>query len=299
MQRDILLIGGSNIDFIANPFNKIIRKVSNIGKINVSFGGVMRNTTENLARLGNKCTFLTALGNDILGSKLRENLLSLGVTVYSPTTTENSSLYIALNDVNKDLDTGICDNSVINSLDSSFIEKNNEIIESHEFIIIDANLPQETIDYLFEKYFSKKFICEAISPEKVKKYKNHLDKIYLLKCNIFEAQSLINIKLVEKDLVGALLAKGIGNVVVSNKSNDIYFGKNRRDIGLVHVEKIEKFVNTTGCGDALFAGIVDHFLRGETLKKSIEFGNNLAKVTLMSEKSVSPDISNYFYNHND
>ena len=119
MQRDILLIGGSNIDFIANPFNKIIRKVSNIGKINVSFGGVMRNTTENLARLGNKCTFLTALGNDILGSKLRENLLSLGVTVYSPTTTENSSLYIALNDVNKDLDTGICDNSVINSLDSS------------------------------------------------------------------------------------------------------------------------------------------------------------------------------------
>ena len=133
----------------------------------------------------------------------------------------------------------------------------------------------------------------------MKKYKNHLDKIYLLKCNIFEAQSLINIKLVEKDLVGALLAKGIGNVVVSNKSNDIYFGKNRRDIGLVHVEKVEKFVNTTGCGDALFAGIVDHFLRGETLKKSIEFGNNLAKVTLMSEKSVSPDISNYFYNHND
>ena len=295
--EDIILIGGSNIDYIATSDKKLAKGVSNIGQLSVSYGGVIRNTVENLARLGNKCTLLTAIGNDNNGAKMRENLISLGITVYTPVTNYPSSAYVAINDSNHDLYVGICDNRILNDLNIKFIKSYDKLIKEHEYIIIDSNLDEETIDYIFETYKDKKIICEAISPEKVKKYRKHLSEIYLLKCNMFEAQSLIDIQLVEKALVKSLLARGIKNVVVSNKSNDIYFGSNLRDIGIVKVEEIKEFKNTTGCGDALFSGVIDHVLQGKSLKKAIEFGNMMASMTLMSDSAVSPEISKLAYKH--
>ena len=49
----MLLFGGSNIDYIGTSDEKLIDGVSNIGSVSISFGGVMRNIAENLARLGN------------------------------------------------------------------------------------------------------------------------------------------------------------------------------------------------------------------------------------------------------
>ena len=295
--NDILLIGGSNVDYIATADEKLKRKSSNIGTVTHSYGGVIRNTAENLARLGNYCTLITAIGNDDLGSKLSEQLFSLGITVYSTSSSLPTASYVAINDEKHDLEVGICDNRIMETLNSEFLKQHDDFIKSHEYIIIDANLSQEAIDYLFATYKDKKFICEAISPIKIKKYAKHLDNIYLLKCNMLEAQALVNLKFVERELVQALLVKGIKNIVVSNKSNDIYYGKDRRDIGFVKVKAITNFVNTTGCGDALFAGIIDQIIEGKKLKDAVIFGNNMARLTLNTERAVSPEISTLKYKH--
>lgn len=286
-----LIIGGSNIDYIATSFFRLQKRASNSGRVNICYGGVARNTCENLARLGNKCYLLTAIGSDNEGKKMKKELEDLNVNIFSPESKLPSSTYIAINNSENDLEIGICDNRIMDRLDKDFIELHHDLIDKFEFIIIDSNISQEVIDYLFDRFKNKKFLCEAISPEKVKRFKNHLSEIYLLKCNIHEAQSLIDINLVEKDLVGALFAKGIKNVVVSNKSNNIYYGNNAKDIGLVRVEEVKNFINSNGCGDALFSGIIDMFTNEHTLKQSIEFGNKMASITLMSEKSVSPEIS--------
>lgn len=294
---DILLIGGSNVDYIATSEMKLKKEVSNPGNISISFGGVMRNTAENLARLGNKCTFLTAIGNDEYGKRLKKDLEDLNINVLTPKSNKITSSYLAINDINNDMYVAICDNKIIEDLNVDFIEENRKLIENHEYIILDANLDEKIIDYLFLNFKDKKFICEAISPQKVLKFKKHLSEIYLLKCNIHEAQSLINIDLVEKDLVGALLIKGIKSVVVSNRANSVYYGKDNHDIGYVEVEKVDNFINTTGCGDALFSGIIDKLLQGEKLKEAVRFGNELSKLTLMSQKSTSDEVSKLRYEH--
>ena len=84
MDKTLLLIGGSNIDYIATSKDKLIKKVSNIGTVSISFGGVMRNIAENLARLGNKIDFLTAIGDDANGKAMRDDLESLGINVIAP-----------------------------------------------------------------------------------------------------------------------------------------------------------------------------------------------------------------------
>ena len=251
MDKTYLLIGGSNVDYIATSRDKLQKRVSNIGEVSISFGGVMRNIAENLARLGNKIDFITAIGEDANGKEMRNELIKLGINVITPKTDYPSGSYVAINDANHDMVDAICDNRIIRDLNTEFLKSQHDLIASHEYVIMDANISEEAIDYLFNTYPSKKFIVEAISPSKVLKFKNYLDKLFLIKCNIHEARMLMGIDLMEKDLVSGLLARGVKNVVVSHGAHDVYFGENYRRVDLVKVNEVKEFENTTGCGDAL------------------------------------------------
>ncbi len=48
---DITVIGGINIDIEGRPYDVLRREDSNPGRISLSYGGVGRNITENVARL--------------------------------------------------------------------------------------------------------------------------------------------------------------------------------------------------------------------------------------------------------
>lgn len=293
MDKTYLLIGGSNVDYIATSRDKLQKRVSNIGEVSISFGGVMRNIAENLARLGNKIDFITAIGEDANGKEMRNELIKLGINVITPKTDYPSGSYVAINDANHDMVDGICDNRIIRDLNTEFLKSQHDLIASHEYVIMDANISEEAINYLFNTYPSKKFIVEAISPSKVLKFKNYLDKLFLIKCNIHEARMLMGIDLMEKDLVSGLLARGVKNVVVSHGAHDVYFGENYRRVDLVKVNEVKEFENTTGCGDALTSGVIDYFLRGKKLKEAVAFGNELSRLTLMSKGATSKEIEKY------
>lgn len=289
----MLLFGGSNIDYIGTSDEKLIDGVSNIGSVSVSFGGVMRNIAENLARLGNHIDFVTAIGKDSLGIQLKESLLSLGVLLHSPKTDLMTGSYLAINDSNHDMALALCDNRIIEAIDSSYIDSLDSLIQEHEYLALDANLSKEAIDRLFSAYPKKKFIVEAISPEKVVKFQDHLSQIYLIKANSHEAEALIGRKLPPVLMTEELLKKGIVNVVLSSGGDDIYIGYDQNVIEPVHVRRETQFVNTTGCGDALTSGIIDHFLRGYSLRESVQFGQLLSKLTLMSPYATTEEVTKY------
>ena len=293
MDKTYLLIGGSNVDYIATSRDKLQKRVSNIGEVSISFGGVMRNIAENLARLGNKIDFITAIGEDANGKEMRNELIKLGINIITPKTDYPSGSYVAINDANHDMVNAICDNRIIRDLNTEFLKSQHDLIALHEYVIMDANISEEAINYLFNTYPSKKFIVEAISPSKVLKFKNYLDKLFLIKCNIHEARMLMGIDLMEKDLVSGLLARGVKNVVVSHGAHDVYFGENYRRVDLVKVNEVKEFENTTGCGDALTSGVIDYFLRGKKLKEAVAFGNELSRLTLMSKSATSKEIEKY------
>ncbi|NLY20375.1 MAG: winged helix-turn-helix transcriptional regulator, partial [Tissierellia bacterium] len=71
----IVIIGGADVDIVGKPFNKLIEKDSNPGKITYSVGGVGRNIAENLAKLKVDTRLLTAIGNDRNGDLIKENAM--------------------------------------------------------------------------------------------------------------------------------------------------------------------------------------------------------------------------------
>lgn len=293
MKNKILLIGGSNIDYIAVSKDKLIKEVSNIGTITISYGGVMRNIAENLTRLGNDISFITAIGNDLYGKDLKEKLIDLGTKVYSPITSLPTGSYLAINDVNHDMIEAICDNRIISTIDSNYLKSLSSLFLEHEYIFMDSNLDEETINYVFTTYSNKKIIVESISPTKVLKYKPFLNKIYMIKCNIHEAIALSDNSLSDSEkLTNYLLEKGVKKVIVSNGGKDIFFGENNI-VDSYKVNKLENIANTTGCGDALISGIVDYYLANKTLKEAISFGQKLAELTLKTTSATTIEVEKY------
>lgn len=289
--KKILVIGGSNIDYNASSINKIIEKDSNIGEVKISYGGVARNVVENLARLDDEVTFITFLNAKDHGDNLKKQLEELNVKVLNPESNYPSSSYVAIFDSNGDMKVAICDSKIIDNCSFDDIYQYKDIISSFDMIALDANVNEKIIDGLFTSFSDKKFLIEAVSANKVKRFEKYLDKVYLFKSNLLEARYLLN-KENESSLALAklLMSKGVKNVVITEGAGPVIIGENN-DVVYITPKPLDKIVNATGAGDSLFAGVIHGLIHNKSLTESVAFGIKVSQVTLMSNSAVSPDIS--------
>ena len=286
----VLVVGASNVDYAALSNNKLITKDSNIGKLNITFGGVGRNIVENLAILEDDVSFITFLGNDGFGKELRKDLESINVKVYSPNKKERTSSYLAVLDSNGDMDVAICDTEIIDKSTVEDIKPFDDVISEFTSIVLDANINDKIIDHIFKEYSDKKILVEAVSANKVKRYEKYLDKIYLFKSNVLEAKHLLNLYNAEPMLLAKILMeRGVKNVVITDGGKPVIIGENN-EVVFVTPKPIEKIISASGAGDSLFAGLIHGLINGASLVESVAFGIKVSQMTLMVEESVNKDI---------
>ena len=286
----VLVVGASNVDYVALSNNKLIRKDSNIGKLNITFGGVGRNIVENLAILEDDVSFITFLGNDSFGKELRKDLESINVKIYSPNKKERTSSYLAVLDSNGDMDVAICDTEIIDKSTVEDIKPFDDVISEFTSIVLDANINDKIIDHIFKEYSDKKILVEAVSANKVKRYEKYLDKIYLFKSNVLEAKYLLNLYDAEPMLLAKrLMERGVKNVVITDGGKPVIIGENN-EVVFVTPKPIEKIISASGAGDSLFAGLIHGLINGASLVESVAFGIKVSQMTLMVEESVNKDI---------
>ena len=79
MKKNIICIGGANVDFKLKSQKPLLLNTSNPVFSNNSFGGVARNVAHNLAKITSKIHLQCVVGDDSYGKILLEQLQSLGV----------------------------------------------------------------------------------------------------------------------------------------------------------------------------------------------------------------------------
>lgn len=294
MADRILVIGGSNIDYLARSNKPLVKNDSNPGVFNASFGGVGRNIVENLARLGDKVTFVTGIGNDSFGKILVSDLEKLNVTLHYPEPTSASSSYVAICNNEGDMEVAVCDSRAIDNLSIKFIKEFDAEIRARDFLSMEANLSAKLIADLFHTYPDKKWCVEAVSANKVVRVKRFLPKIFLFKGNLIEAQTLLGLKdkAVAEECAKGLLAKGVKNVIITQGAGPVCYG-GAQGVRFKPVQPLpkEEIVNATGAGDAMFAGIIHKLNEGEDWESCISFGQLLSTLSLKSECAVSHEVS--------
>lgn len=290
-----VVIGGSNMDIMGCPENTFIERDSNPGSILFSPGGVGRNIAENLARIGFPVKLLSVVGDDINGRELIESCSNAGIDINRIKTSSRgrTSVYLSIQDDHGDMISAISDMSVISELDVQYLEKNHRIIQNASLLVLDANLPVQTIHHLTEKYQEKEIFIDTVSTAKAPKFLPVINRIHTIKPNKLEAEILTGITIKDRSSAEKALDRfmemGVKRVFLSMGTSGVFYRDREQTI---HYEnrKMEA-VNTTGAGDAYTAALAYSFVKGFSPAKTLAFSSAASTMTLMCKHSINREIS--------
>lgn len=287
----LLCVGGSNIDLFGASFKDLIPKASNPGTIYSAPGGVMRNIVEDLGFLGSRPYFVTGLVDDEWARQIKMSLRGKATIIPYAKKGIPTGVYLAILDKGGDMSVSVCDNRIAEEIPYPFIAETMKRLGDTKDILIDTNLSKETIDELVANKGSRKVYAEAVSPDKSLRLKGSLKGLYLLKCARREAIALIGNKDLSAEVLAHLLfALGPKVVVVTDGERGACY-ESSLESGHLDPIKSNDIVNTTGCGDAVFAGLCLCLSRGLSVKASLEFGLRCAKVTIESDKATNANLA--------
>lgn len=299
-QKDsyILVIGASIVDILGFTRNIYKGKDSNPGNIKISLGGVCRNISENLARVGVNTKFISIIGDDENGRNILSHSKMVGYDMEESLILEGgcTPTYMAILDHTGDMVSAVVDMESLDEMDTDFIDSKKEAISNAEYTILDAD-DAEMLEYILTTYKGKtKFVLDPVSAAKAEKIKHLIKYFHTIKPNRYEAEILCGFPIKTKeDLDKAgdyFLSQGVENVFISLDADGIYY-MNNEETGKIKA-KNATVKNTTGAGDSFVAGVGYGYMNNLSLKDTVKYAIAMSTITISHEDTINPKMSDEY-----
>ena len=294
MSEYITVVGGVNVDIGGFSLAPLRERDSNPGRVTLSLGGVGRNVAHNLCLLGQHVKLVSVMGKDANGAMVCEGCgavgmdLSLSQTVYGGRT----STYLYIADSDGDMRLAVADMDIYSAITPEFLSRRMNAINRGRAVVLDANLPEESILYL-ASHATVPVIADPVSGAKAPRLARALPHIAALKPNALEAGVLSGEdtstfegvcraaeRLVEKGVQRVLITMGERGVCCADGSGQ-----------MVLPPLTARVRSATGAGDAFTAGLCIGLLNGWDLRRIGTLAQAAAAVAIDSEQTVNPDMS--------
>ena len=284
-----VVIGGVNMDIWGRPTGALAMHDSTPGTVRMTPGGVGRNIAHDLRLLGMEVTFVSAMGDDLIGQALMESCTTLGFNMQHTLVQKggHSSTYLFVTEAGGDMCAAINDMDICSQLSPAFFEPLLPKLRDYGAMVLDANLPAESVQWLCN-HSRLPLYADTVSDAKAERFRPHLKRLRVVKSNALEASVLTG----EKDPESA--AKRLarlcpGRVFVTLGADAILAAERDR---LLHFPAYEtEVVNTTGAGDAAAAAIVWADLRGYDLQACAQLAQLAGSITCRSTYANNPDLA--------
>lgn len=291
----ILVMGASIVDILGFSRNTYKGMDSNPGNIKISLGGVCRNISENLARVGVNTKFISTIGDDENGRNILAHSAMIGYDMEESLILEGgcTPTYMAILDHTGEMVSAVVDMESLDEMDTDFIDSKKEVIENSEYTILDAD-NGELLEYILTKYAGKtKFVLDPVSAAKAEKIKHLIKYFHTIKPNRYEAEILCGFKIkTREDLDRAgefFLSQGVENIFISLDEDGIYYA-NRNESGQIKAKNV-KVKNTTGAGDSFVAGVGYGYMNNLTIKDTVKYAIAMSAITIYHEDTINPKMS--------
>jgi len=236
-------------------------------------GGKGANQAVAAARLGAKVYMVGCVGDDGFGEEVVNNFTSNGVvtTYVEPVThSETGTAHITLADG---------DNSIIvvkganNYVTPDFVEKVLDVIRESNIVLIQQEIPEETVEYVTEICFANN-VPLLLNPAPARLIsKTVIEKATYITPNEWEASVLFE----NKDIHEALKEYPNKLLVTEGKNGVRYYdGENEVLVPAYQVDAVD----TTGAGDTFNAAFAVAVAEGKSIKDSIRFANRAASLSV-------------------
>lgn len=294
MSFRLAVAGGANIDIGGRSSAPLVDRDSNPGQVRTAPGGVARNIAENARLMGLEVELIAAFGYDANGRLLVNDLHAKGVgTAASIITKEaRTSAYVYIADADGDMRLAINDMEIVKLLTPDYFASWIDILNGSDALVIDANLPQESIEFLAENVTVPIF-ADAVSAVKAIRLRNALGKLYCLKLNRMEAELLtgMEIKTPEDaaEAAKALTATGLKRAYITLGADGAMCaeGEKTRHLPAASCEPCD----ATGAGDAFTAGLVLAHAENRNYVVAGKTALVAASIAIEAENAVNVEMS--------
>lgn len=264
----------------------------NLGSVRFIHGGVGRNVTENLARIGIRAAMASTVNADGNGRDVMEHLRECGAgTDYIVQVPERGmGLWMAILDENGHLTGSISDMPDLAGLEQLIEEQGEQIISdsTHVVLVLDLN-----------EHLTKKILDIATTLGKpvyglpsnfsvIHAHPEVLEGLECFVCNELEGERLLGCPplggMDKHELLELLrefaLSRNVRRMVITlGAGGAVYYDTLTGEGGHQPVEPVN-LVDTSGAGDAFFSGTVVGLLHGASLENAVIAGTRIAGWTI-------------------
>lgn len=293
--KKIVVIGSLNMDLITRTDRVPVMGETLSGlSFQTVCGGKGGNQAFAAGRLAGSVTMLGCVGNDVFGQTLIASLKSANVDCSHIRVCEGESGTASIT---------VCqgDNSIIiipganGKVSIEYIEENRSLIDSADMLILQLEIPLETVEYIIG-YAAAKNIPVMLNPAPAADLPEQIFKqtSYMIvnetECEFYTGTHITNIEEAKQGLT-KLLHMGVKTGIVTLGSQGAVYNCGDQ---LFHVpaQKVTA-VDSTAAGDTFTAAIAVALLEGSSVHEAMEFATKASAivVTRMGAQTSIPDRS--------
>ncbi|MDM5340721.1 winged helix-turn-helix transcriptional regulator [Fictibacillus enclensis] len=295
--KGVTCIGGAHMDRKATCRETIQYETSNPVTMTETCGGVVRNISENLGRLGAIVSLISMVGNDKEGEWVIKNTGKYGVDTSQihKDKKQTTGTYTAILDKNGNMAVAVADMNIYEQMTVPFIMQKWPHIAQSSLVVLDTNLPEQTLFYLTErcKLENIPVIVDPVSTIKSKKLMKSLSGIHSILPNKEEAEVIAGMEIHGldhcKEAARKIHGLGVKNVIITLGSQGVFASSGQEAVHLAAFPV--RTVDVTGAGDAFAAGYLFGLSKKKEFVQSCQYGLALASLTLQTGLSVYPHLT--------
>ena len=294
MKRPNLLgIGGAHIDRRGAMTADYIQGASIPGVMMEETGGGVFNALRVAVQFGVAATLISVRGGDAAGEIVAADARRAGIEDLSSTFLDRTTAsYTALLDRNGDVVAALADMDIYeNALPRQITRrKTRDAIAVADALLIDANMPEESIARLMRIATGKPVYALAISPAKAVRLRPVLAQLAGLYLNKREARAILGLSNHDynsaANLAIALRGTGLSRAVLTDGEGAVCI-LDKGEIRLVTPPKPDRVEDVTGAGDALAGASLAAIISEKTFEYAVAQGLAAASATVETSKSVA------------
>ena len=282
--KKIVVVGSCNTDMVIKADRLPVPGETILGgTFFMNPGGKGANQAVAAARMGGAVTLISKTGNDVFGKQSVSLYNSENINTDFILSDSRHPSGVALITVDSNGENCIVVASGANAtLSPADIDKARAEVESSGIILMQLEIPLETVEYVAEMA-NKKGIRVILNPAPARALSEQLlNNLYIIIPNKTEAEILSGIKVTDietaRKAAAIISAKGVDIVVITLGSQGALI-KEHDDYHFVEAYKVDT-IDTTAAGDAFCGTVCVGLSEGKSILEAVELAVKAAALTV-------------------
>lgn len=293
----IAVIGDVFIDIKGYSTSPYIPQGRNAGTIVQQHGGVGRNVVEDIANVELEPVFISLVDDNAMGDDVIRKLNRHKVdTSYMRKVENGMGTWLAVFDHEGDVVASISKRPDHKVLEQILDECGDEIFKNADSIVIEIDTDKEIVKKTFnyaEKYGKKVYALVSNMTIAIER-RDFLRRTTCFVCNQQEAGILfsedyedVSAEALSNILAERIRTAQIPQMVVTMGGEGAVYADQNGNKGVYPALKVD-VVDTTGAGDAFFAGVCIGLTYGKSLREACGIGTRLASTVICTSENICP-----------